>query len=270
MPGLRYDKFILFGDSITQFSNSQQDGFAFQPAIQDLYQRKLDVINRGYSGYNSNHAREILPEILKAELNSAKDNVKLLTIFFGTNDAFQIEDETNKVQSVEVEKYKENLNAMVELALANNIKPVIVGPGIHDCKRVRLFFTDRPTEKAPVTNKRLLDYSNAAKEVAAKHKVAFVDTWNAFREYGGWTEQQLFDATGLGEWEVGTLEHLVPDGVHFSPLAYKILYEKLIEAIDKNYPELNADKLPEKLSYWRDLDPSNYKNLIFNKGDLDN
>lgn len=30
-----YDQFILFGDSITQFSVSQANGFGFNPAIQD-------------------------------------------------------------------------------------------------------------------------------------------------------------------------------------------------------------------------------------------
>ncbi|RLV89771.1 Isoamyl acetate-hydrolyzing esterase [Spathaspora sp. JA1] len=263
MSGLSYDKFILFGDSITQFSNTQL-GFALQPAIQDHYSRKLDVINRGYSGYNSNHARVILPEIIKAELNSTKDNIKLMTIFFGTNDAFEIEDETNKIQAVDVKQYQENINHMVEFALANNIKPIVIGPSIHDCKRVMEFFTDRPTNKAPVTNKRLLDYSNAAKQVALKHKVAFVDLWNSFREYGNWTEQQMFDATGLGEWEVGTFEHLVHDGIHFTPLAYKILYEKLIEAIDLNYPALSSDNLVEKLPYWRDLDPNDYAKILHN------
>lgn len=30
-----YDQFILFGDSITQMSNSQMNGFAFASALQD-------------------------------------------------------------------------------------------------------------------------------------------------------------------------------------------------------------------------------------------
>lgn len=38
------DKFILFGDSITQQSFSQQNGFAFGAALSDEYVRRLDVV----------------------------------------------------------------------------------------------------------------------------------------------------------------------------------------------------------------------------------
>lgn len=70
---MEYGKFVLFGDSITQFSCTQ---YGFHPALQNVYIRKLDVINRGFSGYNSEHARQILPKILESETN-----IKLMTIF---------------------------------------------------------------------------------------------------------------------------------------------------------------------------------------------
>lgn len=41
---LAMDQFVLFGDSITQHSFSQQNGFAFGAALSDEYVRRLDVI----------------------------------------------------------------------------------------------------------------------------------------------------------------------------------------------------------------------------------
>ena len=41
---LAMDQFVLFGDSITQHSFSQQNGFAFGAELSDQYARRLDVI----------------------------------------------------------------------------------------------------------------------------------------------------------------------------------------------------------------------------------
>jgi hypothetical protein len=38
------DQFVLFGDSVTQHSFSQEKGFAFGAELSDQYARKLDVI----------------------------------------------------------------------------------------------------------------------------------------------------------------------------------------------------------------------------------
>lgn len=38
------DLFVLFGDSITQHSFSQEHGFAFGAELSDQYARRLDVI----------------------------------------------------------------------------------------------------------------------------------------------------------------------------------------------------------------------------------
>lgn len=45
------DQFLLLGDSITQQSFGQDRGFAFGAALSDAYVRRLDVVNRGLSGY---------------------------------------------------------------------------------------------------------------------------------------------------------------------------------------------------------------------------
>ncbi|KAI3407002.1 IAH1 [Candida oxycetoniae] len=257
-----YPKFILFGDSITQHANEIQGNFALQPALQDWYIRKLDILNRGYSGYNSEHARVILPHILDAELNAEKNNVKLITIFFGTNDGFV---DNNPIQPISLERYRENIDYLVSLAIENNIKPIVIGPSLHDpkiCKKVLPHL--KPGGEDATSNKRYYQYSEAAREVCKNRKVAFVDLWDEFRKDGGWTRDQLFQVNGsLENWEVGSLGHLLSDGVHFTGHAYKIMYDAIKKAIGKHYPEFLPDNLATNLAVWSDINPTDLKNSIF-------
>jgi hypothetical protein len=52
-------KILLFGDSITEMSSvlAPPERFNIVPALQAEYQRKLQVVARGYGGYTSEHAR---------------------------------------------------------------------------------------------------------------------------------------------------------------------------------------------------------------------
>ena len=74
-------QFLLFGDSITQKSFAHGGWGA---ALANAYQRKADVVNRGYSGYNSRWALQLLDRVLPEE---STGDVLLATVFFGANDA---------------------------------------------------------------------------------------------------------------------------------------------------------------------------------------
>lgn len=259
---MNYGKFILFGDSITQYSSQVLDGFSLQAALQDKYIRKLDIINRGFSGYNSKHATLILPKLLDAELNGDRDNVKLMTIFFGTNDAFE---GNNDIQPVSLENYSRNINTLVELALKNNIRPIVIGPTFHDSRLAKKGLTSMESVTREATNnERNYQYNNAARQVAEAHNVAFVDLWDIFRESQDWTKEQLFAAKEDNEhWEIGSLlEQLVHDGVHFTGKAYRLMFAGIMDAIEKHYPELLPNKMPMKLADWKVIDPSDL-NTIF-------
>jgi lysophospholipase L1-like esterase len=73
--------FVLFGDSITQRACGP-DGWA--TIVADAYQRRVDVITRGYSGYNTRWARQIMDDVFPSSCNTS---ILLTTIFFGANDA---------------------------------------------------------------------------------------------------------------------------------------------------------------------------------------
>lgn len=73
---------VILGDSLTQR--------AFEPsgwgaAVANQYARSIDVLNRGYGGYNSRWVLRILPRILPDTL--AQEPPQLLTLWLGANDA---------------------------------------------------------------------------------------------------------------------------------------------------------------------------------------
>lgn len=73
-------KFILFGDSITQQS-FRLGGWGARLA--NTYERSADVINRGYSGYNTRWIMRLLPRVFPA----SGEAPSLVTVLLGANDA---------------------------------------------------------------------------------------------------------------------------------------------------------------------------------------
>lgn len=246
MP-LWFKKFLLFGDSITQFAHSQA-GFALAPALQDLYQRKMDIVTRGFSGYNSNQATVVLREVLRAD-NAALGDIRLMTLFFGTNDA------SSMFQGMPLPRYSANLREMVALAQSYGIKVVLVGPALHDAELCKQARGDLHEPQPWSSSRATRAYADAAKAVAAEFGVPFVDLWDAFQRYGGYATADLLAGSV-------DLEELLPDGIHFSPRAYEIFYDELVETIVTHYPELAPASLDMVFPYYRDIDYENNEKCL--------
>ncbi|OBA23066.1 SGNH hydrolase [Metschnikowia bicuspidata var. bicuspidata NRRL YB-4993] len=248
MP-LFFDKFVLFGDSITEYSN-KQDGFALAPGLQDLYSRKMDIVTRGFSGYNTDQGLVVLREVLKAE-NAIPNSVKLMYIFMGTNDA------ASTFQGVPVDRYRLNLSRMVQLAASQGIKVIVVGPALHDQALVSEMREERgePEQAHFSSNENTRKYADTALEVAAENGVPFVDLWSEFQKYGEWsTEDLLANKPDLAE--------LLVDGIHYTPKAYEVFYDALVETIVKHYPDLARLSLKLRLPYYRDVDYGNIEESL--------
>ena len=119
---LKYERFLLFGDSITEFafntrmSDDGKDEFSLGAALVNAYTRKLDIVQRGFSGFNSRWALKLLPEILKNETN-----IVMSTIFFGSNDSCYAEQ-----QHVPLPEFEQNIRKLVHMLKEKNIKPCLL------------------------------------------------------------------------------------------------------------------------------------------------
>ena len=103
---------LLFGDSITQLGYGDDSVTAdphpvgWSSLLSSAYSRRADVINRGYSGYNTRHALDILPSVLEG-LDAR--GLLYCTVFFGANDAAL----PGTRQHISVGEYGDNLKEIV-------------------------------------------------------------------------------------------------------------------------------------------------------------
>eukprot|EP00977_Amphora_coffeiformis_P029903 scaffold43448_cov199-Amphora_coffeaeformis.AAC.4 len=106
---------LLFGDSLTEqgfglAATGQRSCSGWASRLAAAYTRRADVWNRGYFGYNTNHAlTEILPSILAHDCKDAADNMLFATIFFGANDAVL----PGNKQHVPLARYQQNVSHMI-------------------------------------------------------------------------------------------------------------------------------------------------------------
>jgi lysophospholipase L1-like esterase len=104
---------ILFGDSITQqgfIGSSTTASAGWVSLLSNAYARRADVLNRGYSGYNTRHAIDILPSLF---CSGAINNVLMVTVFFGANDA-SLPGDREHCQHVPIDEYEGNIRKIVE------------------------------------------------------------------------------------------------------------------------------------------------------------
>ena len=92
---------VCYGDSITQRGHDL-DTAGWVGEIQSRYCRSVDVVNRGYSGYNTDWLLEHFQE-----LKSDFDGAELIFILMGANDC------ASDVQNVPTDRFKSNLIELV-------------------------------------------------------------------------------------------------------------------------------------------------------------
>jgi len=223
-----YEQFILFGDSITQMSCAQDLGFAWTPALQNVYIRNLDVINRGFNGYNTTQALKALP-LFMPTLIQAK--IRFMTIFFGANDAVLPDSPTH--QHVPLQEYKENLRSLIthETIEAHQPRIILITPGPVD--EYQFFARQRTAEHTKL-------YADACREIGKELGVPVLDLWSVFMAEAGWRKGEPLLHDGMYTLindKSETLETKFGIGLHFNPKAYKLLFEATLNVIRREWPD---------------------------------
>ena len=216
-------KFILFGDSITEQGVAPH---GWHTLLANAYARRVDVINRGLSGYNTRWALETVPALIEEFKNST---VKLLTLAFGANDA-ALPESRGKRQYVSVEEYGKNLIQMVQMfqhAFKDAMIVLITPPPVND--KVR---DSRTLQHARI-------YAERCTKVGLDMDVAVVDTWTGLQKYPEWETKALAD--GL---------HLTKEG---NELFYCLVQQTL------NSQQLQIPQVPRQFPDHKAIDESNPK-----------
>lgn len=252
MLGTAKDTFFLFGDSITQRGYDQDLGFGWVAALSSAYQRKLNVINGGLSGYNTKMGLHILPQVLPTP---EQTKIRFLAIFFGANDA-RFPNTPQAEQHVPIEQYRENLKKMIQhpLVQAHSPRIILITPPPLDealCEKLELeiWGIDVVRRRAKVTSQ----YAQAVRDVGKEMDVAVLDVWSAFMHKVGWASgQPLIGAKGVPQKEELGLSTLLVDGLHLTGEGNRVVYQELTKLISEKWPDQRPEALLFDLPYWGD------------------
>jgi lysophospholipase L1-like esterase len=217
-------KFLLLGDSLTQLSF---DGWAAQLA--HVYQRRADVLNRGMSGYNTDWYVQYYVQNNRDDV-LVKDDVRLITIFFGANDASSAQH--NPHHHVPVEDYQSNLGELIDLCRAqygDSVAMIIMTPPpVQHEQRLEYQKQRYPGQETGILERTLElsgEYANAAETVAMQHKLPCLNLWKAMQQDAKW-------------------DRFFYDGLHFTKEGNAFVFEALFETIQSHYPDLTVTADP--------------------------
>ncbi|KAG6384052.1 hypothetical protein SASPL_156152 [Salvia splendens] len=226
---------VLFGDSITQ--QSFRSG-GWGASVADTYSRKVDVVLRGYGGYNTRWALFLLNHLFP--LVSEGPSPAAVTIFFGANDAALLEG-TGKRQHVPLEEYKENLRKMVQHIRDCSPKTLVVlitPPPIDlDGRReyARSMYGDKASKVADRTNEVTGTYAEQCVAIAKELGLPSINLWSKMQETNGW--QRTF----------------LSDGLHLTPKGNAVVFGELVKILD----EAGFSDLPYDFPQHSEIDEEN-------------
>ncbi|ODV84319.1 hypothetical protein CANARDRAFT_29200 [[Candida] arabinofermentans NRRL YB-2248] len=243
MSEFQYNKFLMFGDSITEFAFNEQPPacsdiqFTLGAALTNVYTRKLQVLQRGLSGYTTEWARYMLPKILKYEHDDKPqaEQIKIGYIFLGTNDAREL-GTANNAQTVPLPRYIENMEFLINEFTKRSIKVIVISPGLHDQEKWNLVHPEDLESGDYRSNELCEKYSESLSTLCTSLNVPMVNLYKVMSESNDYT-----------------IDELLTDGIHYTGKAYKLLYESLLSTIESSYPECHPDNIDLKFPLWSDV-----------------
>lgn len=254
---------LLFGDSITQYAHSGGWG----TILQQHYQRKADILNRGYSGYNTRMAKAMTtnlfpPTSTPVSSSSINDMYVFTTLFFGANDAADNEYATElqkPPQGISVEEYKDNLLAIIERMQHYTSFILLISPPPVDNQQWKDRNNDRVVKYSQVCEEITQDIQKKAlPRILPSVSVIHINLY----------DRMMINNSSDGKKNSGTTDTTTisvdddykiyfNDGLHLSSEGDKLVANAILETLQKYAPHCTPDALPLDFDIWRDIDPQN-------------
>ncbi len=224
---------VLFGDSITQQGFGLNGHVGWASLLANDYIRRADVLNRGFSGYNTRHCLELVPRLF------GEGNILFCTVLLGANDAAL----PGERQHVPMDEYKRNIGKIVT-SIRHETKnadlPIILmTPPPFDAATWDL---NKPLpESGSRSNQAARAYGQFVKQAGAELHCPVLDV---FEEMGG-------DGEDYGQY--------LSDGLHLNGEGNTKLYQGLMELIRRELPDLapmedeGTTGLPMEEKLWTEL-----------------
>ncbi|XP_019413292.1 PREDICTED: GDSL esterase/lipase At2g38180-like isoform X5 [Lupinus angustifolius] len=211
-------KFVLFGSSIVEYGF--HEGWA--ATLAHLYGRQVDVVLRGYAGWNSRTALRILDKIFPKH---ATQQPSLVIVYFGGNDATHPQPDGHG-SHVPLKEYSENMRKIFNHLKSLSEKTRIIFLSTPPINEKQLFGDSIPSNP-PKTNESLRIYSEAGLEVSRELNIKAIDLWSAIQERSDWKDVSFID------------------GIHFTKEGSKVVSREILKVLRE------ADWEPSL--YWREM-----------------
>ncbi|KAJ8753830.1 hypothetical protein K2173_000084 [Erythroxylum novogranatense] len=243
MVGPSRPQFVIFGSSIVQFSYSQNGWGAM---LADIYSRKADILLRGYSGWNSSRALQVIDKVFPKD---APIQPSLVIVYFGGNDSTHPHP-TGFGPHVPLPEYSENMRKIAKhlKSLSENIRIIFLNaPPINEKQMCK--FNDEFDEVR--TNESLRLYAQACLEVAKEMNIKAIDLWTVMQQKENWKDVCF------------------TDGVHLSAEGSKIVLGEIMKVIKgaEWKPSLHWKSMPTEFSEDSPYDPVNFQGKPVNISD---
>ncbi|QDS74736.1 hypothetical protein FKW77_000964 [Venturia effusa] len=247
-----YDQIVLFGDSITEFGETcNGEGIGHVAALRRAYIRRLDVVNRGFSGYNTDLALRVMH---KAIPSASDANIRIMGLFFGANDSC-LPTEVNN-QCVPLPEFKCNMTKLLRHPNSSGHKArmflITNPPVIEEMQYAIDKAKGYPLRRTAENTKK---YADAIRDLGREHSVPVVDLWSAIMLQAGWTPDLEGPLPGcMDAPRSDVLAKYLIDGLHLTPAGYQLLYNTIMRCIALCWPDQLPEHLPFILPHWDDGD----------------
>ncbi|XP_055808380.1 GDSL esterase/lipase WDL1-like [Solanum dulcamara] len=208
--------FVLFGSSIVQLSY-YFDGWG--ATLTGLYARKADISVRGYIGWNSRMALQVLHKVFP---QNDKIQPSLVILYFGGNDS--TDPDVPNSPNVPLDEYVENMRKIIFhiKGLSENTRLIMLSaPAVNEQQIIEFYGSNMGR-----TNERARIYSKVGIKLAHEVNVKVIDIWSALHD-----RPEVF-------W----------DGMHLTKEGSEIVFNKIKEVIKEAEwePTLDWDKMPDE------------------------
>ncbi|KAJ1396167.1 SGNH hydrolase-type esterase domain [Sesbania bispinosa] len=221
MVGPVRPQFVLFGSSIVQLSYCDAGWGA---TLANLYARKADIILRGYSGWNSRRALQVLDKIFPKD---AAVQPSLVIVYFGGNDSIHPHP-SGLGPHVPLQEYIENMRKIVIHLKSLSKKTCIIflsSPPINETQISETL--SNVLGQLRRTNESCRIYSEACLELCREMNVKAIDLWSALQQRDDWSDVCFMD------------------GIHLSSEGNKIVVKEILKVLRE------ADWEPSL--YWKSM-----------------
>ncbi|CAI0443649.1 unnamed protein product [Linum tenue] len=207
MVGPSRPQFVLFGSSIVQLSFGNG---GWGSSLSEIYSRRADVFVRGYYGWNSRRAVQVLDEIFPKD---ASVQPSLVIVYFGGNDSMGPHS-SGLGPHVPLPEYVENMKkiALHLKSLSKTIRIIFLSCPPVDEVRVRSNASAYFSELVR-TNELCKKYSDACIKLCEELDIKVVDLYSALQT--------------ISNWQTACFT----DGIHLSSEGSKIVAKEILKVL---------------------------------------